>query len=539
MRGEVRSIVEDPTGGVWIGTDAVLCRFRHEKLSCFGSEDPLINWRVRSTVFDSDGVTWVTTAGNGLLRIKNGQFRWIRAKDGLYSDNFSGITEDKNGSFWIASRTGIIRVNKHELNAFADGETNRVTSTYFGKKDGLINTDCAGFGQPRILSDKDGLIWFPTGEGIAVVDPRKIPIHKPAPQIEIQSCRLEQQAIPCHNEVSLPAGAANLEINYTALSLVRSDQIQFRYRMSGLDNAWVAAEHRRTAYYTHLGPGTYRFQVNATDSFGAWTAETKELAITVEPHYYQTLWFRLLESGSIILAFALLWRARGIRYLKRQALQRAFAQQVIASQETERKRIAGELHDSLGQRLTLIKNLALLMNRPAARDADQLAEKLATETTQAIDEVRSISRNLRPHQLDLLGLTKAVEVLVKSSCDAAEIRAEAVVEELAGAFDKASEIHFYRIVQESLANAVKHARASEITVIVQRTGAGVLLVVADDGVGFDPSRGNGSGSAGGFGLTGISERALLLGGKALIQSTPGLGTRVTIEIEAGKASHER
>jgi signal transduction histidine kinase/ligand-binding sensor domain-containing protein len=536
LRGEVRSIVEDRAGTVWIGTDAVLCRFRREELSCFGSNDPLTNWRVRSVFFDAQGVGWVSTAGNGLLRIENDEFRWILAKDGLYSNNLSGLVEDANGNFWVASRTGIFRVSKQELNAYAHGRAHRVTSSYFGKDDGLIDSDCAGFGQPRGFVAKDGTIWFPTADGVAVIDPRKIPINNAPPPVEIQSCTLEQQPIPCDNKVFLPPGAGHFEINYTALSLIRSDQIQFRYRLEGLDKTWVAADRRRTAYYPHLKPGTYKFQVTATNSFGVWNTETTELTITAEPHYYQTLWFRLSGFGSVIVIFALMWRMREIRYTKRQAMQRAFAQQVIASQETERKRIAGELHDSLGQRLALIKNLALLMNRPSSRSLARLAEALAGETTQAIAEVRSISRNLRPYQLDLLGLTKAIEVLVKSSCEAADIRAEVVLDELANVFDKEAEIHLYRIVQECLGNAIKHGKPTEITVTIQRSGSGVSLVVTDNGVGFDPSHTNGDRTTGGFGLTGISERAMLLGGKASVQSARGQGTTVTIKIAATDAT---
>jgi signal transduction histidine kinase len=547
FRGEVRAIVEDNTGTVWIGTDAVLCRFQSEELSCFGSNDSLTNWRVRSIFFDANNIGWVTSAGLGLLRIENNDFHWIRAKDGLYSDYAIGLLQDNNGNFWIGSRTGIFRVNKKELNDFAHGRAERVTSSYFGKADGLIDTDCNGFGQPHAFVAKDGTLWFPTADGVGVVDPHAVPDHNPPPRIEIQSCALEDKPIPCGSSVSLPPDAGHFEIGYTAVSLIRSNQIQFRYRLEGLEDTWVAAGRRRTAYYPHLGPGTYTFRVSATNGFGTWSSDSAEMMVTVQPHFYQTSWFRLAGFCLMIGTFALLWRARGIRYSKRQAMQRAFAQQVIASQETERKRIAGELHDSLGQRLTLIKNMALLMNRPGARNPERQAEAIAGEATQAIAEVRNISRNLRPYQLDLLGLSKAIQLLVESSCEAADIRAEVVVDELADAFRKESEIHFYRIVQECLGNAIKHAKPTAITVIVQRHDAGVVLMVTDDGVGFDPSRSQGNGTPGGFGLTGISERAMLLRGKASIQSAPGQGTTVTIEIvaehrrdaEAKELIHER
>jgi signal transduction histidine kinase len=93
-----------------------------------------------------------------------------------------------------------------------------------------------------------------------------------------------------------------------------------------------------------------------------------------------------------------------------------------------------------------------------------------------------------------------------------------------------SEIHFYRIAQECLNNAVKHAHAKVITVLIQRQATHVSLVISDDGAGFNPERPSSNGTPGGFGLTGISERAQLLGGTASIRSAPGQGTTVTLEI---------
>ena len=531
LRGEVRALIEDKAGTVWIGTDALLCKFRSAELSCFGSTDVLSPWRIRSITVDRDNVVWAGTADHGILRIENDHFRWIQSKDGLFSNDATGLVEDGLGYFWIGSRVGIVRVQKQELNALAEGRADRVTSAYFGKSDGLNDSNSAGFGQPHGLLARDGTLWFPTGDGLAHLDPKLAALNHSRPLVQIESCFLEQQRVACDRAITLPPEAGNFEIAYTALNLVRSDQIQFRYRLEGLDKTWVEAGNRRIAYYSHLPPGNYRFLVTGTNSFGIWSADVKELSITVQPRYYQTLWFRCLAAALLIGIFASLWRLRGIQYEKRQAMQRAFSQRIIASQETERKRIAGELHDSLGQRLTVIKNMALLANRPDGKNRASQIEAIASETAQAIAEVRNISHNLRPYQLDLLGLKKAIEVLIARTCETAGIRADVVVDDLSGAFGQESEIHFYRIVQECLNNIAKHSRATAVTALVQSSAAGVLLVVSDDGVGFPSTRSNGDTKMGGFGLTGISERARLLGGKASIRSAPGQGTTITIEIE--------
>jgi signal transduction histidine kinase len=483
---------------------------------------------VRAITADADNVVWVATAGKGLLRIAGDSFRWIEAKDGLYTNDAAVILEDAHGYFWISTQLGIYRVRRQELNAFAQGRIDRVSSTFFGKSDGLSDANCTGHGQPHGFVAKDGKLWFPTQDGLARIDPKTLPFNSSPPRMQIESCSFEQRATPCGEQVSLPPDVKDFEIKYTALNLIKSDQIKFRYRLEGLDKTWVNAGNRRTAYYSHLAPGTYKFSVTGANSDGVWNPSGKELAITVQPHYYQSIWFRSLTAGLTIGVFLLAWRLRAIQYRKGQALQRAFAQQIIASQETERKRIAGELHDSLGQRLAVIKNMALLLNRSADRNHHEQIDAIAAEASQAIGEVRQISYNLRPYQLDLLGLTKAVEVLAARTCEAAGIRADIVADDLAGVFQKEAEIHFYRIVQECLSNIVKHSNATLTTVLIQRTAGAVSLVVSDNGAGFVPEEQPG----GGFGLTGISERAQLLGGKAAIQSSPGQGTTVTIEISS-------
>ena len=215
-------------------------------------------------------------------------------------------------------------------------------------------------------------------------------------------------------------------------------------------------------------------------------------------------------------------------------MRQSFAQQVIASQEAERKRIAGELHDSLGQHLSIIKNLALLLlnGTAGASNGHAQIEGIASQASQAIDEVRQISYNLRPYQLDLLRLTKALEELVRKTCQVAGIQSAVAIDDLSHAFAKENEIHPYRIVQECLNNLVKHSEATTARVLVQRSGGVVSLVIDDNGSGFLPAKYERDPVKGGFGLLGIRERVQLLGGVLTIRSMPGTGTVVTIEFKA-------
>jgi signal transduction histidine kinase len=252
----------------------------------------------------------------------------------------------------------------------------------------------------------------------------------------------------------------------------------------------------------------------------------------VLPPFYQTWWFVTLASLALAGLMALIWRQRVSQLQRAHAAQQAFSRQLIASQESERKRIAAELHDSLGQRLVIIKNLALiLLNGPAADGAREQIDEISTEASQAIGEVKEISYNLRPHQLDRLGLTKAVQALVKSAASASPVAFTSEIDDIDGVFPQEDEINFYRVAQESVNNVIKHSTATEARVTVRRNGGRIALTVRDNGKGFVPEMIQPDPLAGGFGLVGISERATLLGGHATIQSAPGKGTTIDISID--------
>ena len=219
-----------------------------------------------------------------------------------------------------------------------------------------------------------------------------------------------------------------------------------------------------------------------------------------------------------------------------QAAQQAFSRQLIASQESERKRIAAEMHDSLGQRLVVIKNLAYLLLLRAKKgsspdDSDvQTITEISDEASSAITETREISYNLRPFQLDRLGLTKAIEAMVRTTGMASGIRFTSELDNIDDVFPEELRINFYRIVQEALGNIMKHAQATEVTIRVKRSIEHVILTIEDNGRGFTPAERSPLTSRSGFGLTGMGERARLLGGELRVRSTQGKGTTVLFEI---------
>ncbi len=226
---------------------------------------------------------------------------------------------------------------------------------------------------------------------------------------------------------------------------------------------------------------------------------------------------------------------------REHAMQKAFLQQLIASQESERQRIAAELHDSLGQRLVVINNLALFSihaQQKAGTIDDDLStlKEISEETSLAIQETREISYNLRPFQLDSLGLTKAIAGILRSVKTASDLQITSDLDNIDDAFPEELRINFYRIVQEALNNIIKHAQAADVQVKIVRTVERLTLTIRDNGVGFTPGVRPSTGGKSGFGLTGMVERTHLLGGELRVASVPGAGTVLTIEIPFGVKS---
>jgi signal transduction histidine kinase len=303
--------------------------------------------------------------------------------------------------------------------------------------------------------------------------------------------------------------------------------VRFRYRLEGVDSDWVEAGTRRVAYYSHLPPGSYTFNVIAANSDGVWNTQGASVRVVVVPPFYRTWWFLTLCVVSIAAAGVLFYERRLARLKSARETQAAFSRQLIDSQETERKRIAAELHDSIGQSLTIIKNRAALsLSRTSDHEGalEQLGE-ISDAASYAIEEVREIAHDLRPIQLDQLGLTKAIESLLEKASDPETLPIAYDLDPLDGVLDKEQEINLYRIVQEAIANVIKHADATEASVTLKRRDRSVEVIVLDNGKGFAAGDGRR-----GFGLLGITERARMLGGEPIVNSTPGRGTSVSVSI---------
>ncbi|HNB72283.1 MAG TPA: two-component regulator propeller domain-containing protein [Acidobacteriota bacterium] len=525
---EIKVIHQDRSGTLWIGTYGGLARLVNGSFVAITETDGLTGNRVRSIYEDERGTLWIGTYDSGLSRLQNGQFFNYRVENGLYDSGVFCILEDHRGWFWISCNRGIYRLSRQQLNDLAEGRRAGIHCIAYNRQDGMRNTECNGGAQPAGIKTNDGKLWFPTQDGLAVIDPESVINNPLPPPVLIESVVLEREAVAFQNGITIVPGQDDLEISYTGLSFIKSEQIKFKYKLEGKDEDWVDAGTRRTAYYTYIPPGIYTFRVIAANSDGVWNLEGDRIQIRVLAPFWQKGWFWLICGLSIIGMTVLFFRARVTKLKKQQEVQIAFSRRLIESQEIERKRIAAEMHDSLGQHLLVIKNWAVLgltLSPSDAPNRSQLDEISETATT-ALKEVRQIVYDLRPYQLDKIGLTKTLGFMIEQVAESADLHRTSRLDNIDGWFSSDQEIIFYRIVQECLNNIVKHAQASSVQILIKHERNEVVLTVTDDGCGFEiNSRVK---SASGFGLTGLIERVQMLGGELTLDSAPGQGTSLTI-----------
>jgi signal transduction histidine kinase len=525
----IQCLAQDASGDMWIGSLRGLNRISAGKVIRFSDEEVLVRKTVRTLYVDRRGALWIGTLGSGLGRFYSNQVQMITARHGLPSDAVEQILEDDDGHLWLGTWAGIVRVSREELDDCAEGRQSFVNAMMLGPEDGMV-TPSRGTGfQPSCIKTRSGTLWFCTPGGLVTLDPKTIKRRVQPPPVYIEEVTADDQPLARAStqirSVRVPPGTGRISLHYTALSFSAPEKIQFRYRLEGYDEKWISAGSAREATYTRLPADTYQFRVIAGNKDGVWNTTGAVLSVVVTPPWWQRWWFRGLALASLAGVIFGAYELRIYQHKKARTAQEVFARRLIESQEQERKRVAGELHDSLGQSLQVIKGRAQLgLNRTAdSVESAKQFDEISTAASQAIQEVRAISHALRPAELDQLGLAKAIEWMVEKTGATSATRFACELDPVV--LSPEMEIGLYRIAQEGVNNVLKHAGATETILELKNEAGGVRFSILDNGRGFVTSA-----RSDGRGLTGIAERVRLLGGKFDIESTPGKGTRLTATI---------
>jgi diguanylate cyclase (GGDEF)-like protein len=346
----VRALLEEPDGTLWVATYGGLSRFTGNGFETLTSKDGLPSDLVRCLYRDGEGALWVGTYGGGIARLAGGRISAWDMRDGLYTDVAYGITEDAAGNLWVGSNRGVYRVSRHDLEARSLRTGRRLRCRSFGEADGMASAECNG-GDPAVARDLDGRLYFPTVRGVAFVDPARLITPSP-PEARIESALVEGRPLAPGAPAEIPSGAKRFEFRYAALNLRSSKVTEFRYRLDGFDEQWVAAGPRRAAFYTNIPPGSYTFRVVAGID-GTFGRSESTFAFRLARVWWQTWWAQL----TLALALAGL-AALGV-HLRTRALERdrRSLEAAVASRSAELAAANRELEEvAVTDPLTKAKN---------------------------------------------------------------------------------------------------------------------------------------------------------------------------------------
>ena len=235
---DVRVLVNGRDGDLWIAGYGGLTLRSGGRFTRWTANEGLPSSMIRTVYPDSDGVVWIGTYDEGLIRMQDGKFTQYTTRSGLHDNGVFQILEDGRYNVWMSCNRGIYRVSKAELNEFAAGARATVTSIAYGKVDGMSNVECNGAYWPAGIRARDGKLWFPTQDGVAVVDTEALPANPQPPPVIIESVLVDNRSLPLDRPLRLDPSNRSFEVQYTALSFINSEQIRFRYRLEELDPGW-------------------------------------------------------------------------------------------------------------------------------------------------------------------------------------------------------------------------------------------------------------------------------------------------------------
>lgn len=526
-----RTLAPDPQGGIWIGTTTgELVRLRNgaiEKFSLNPKGDP-VSHRIAASV---DGSV-LAASEDGLVGLRQGKVQRMTTDNGLPCNGVISFMEDRDKRLWLYAYCGVVELAGSELERWwADPKAvmrPRVYDVFDGARPSQPYFNSAAY-------SGDGRVWFANGTTVQMVEPSRMSRAALPAETYIESIAVDRRQFAATANLALAPRPRDLQIDYTSPTFTASQKVKFRYRLDPYDADWHEAGTRRQAFYTDLPPGLYTFHVMAANGDGVSNQNATGLDFSIAPAYFQTTWFRLLCAALLV---ALLWTAYRLR-VRQLAVQ--FNMKLDARVD-ERTRIARELHDTMlqdfqGVLLHFQAALRFLSGQP-----DKAREVLASAIAQAAEAIkagRQAVQGLRASAQESNDLAAAIGRLgVDFAAGQAGTPAPAVRVQVEG---PALDLHplirdeVFRVAGEALRNALQHSHGTQVEVELWYDPRRFRLRVRDDGQGIDQELLAAGGREGHFGLRGMRERALLIGGKLSVWSSPGVGAEVELIIPGSKA----
>jgi signal transduction histidine kinase/ligand-binding sensor domain-containing protein len=548
----IRAMAEGADGTLWVGTlEGQVLRVDGAALVPEAAAKDTGGAPIRALETTADGSLWIGYAGSGLGRLKGGKFSLLTTANGLMDDFASQLLADGPGNLWIVGNRGLFQVQSNELAAVAEGRAERVRSLVFGRNEGLPSFQPNTASSPNVCQAHDGRLWFALRSGLLTVQPQNIHPNPVPPPVIVERVRVDDQTAALYDAGSpaqteevkglpdlrrtntllrIPPGNRKVEFEFAALSFASPENVQFRYRLDNYDEKWTEADSvDRSVKYPPLPAGRYCFRVLACNNAGVWNETGAALNLEVWPFFWQTWWFRGLALFTFTAGVVAIVRYVSFRRLRERMKQL----EQVAALEKERTRIARDMHDEVGAKLT---RLSLLSEMAGSHSA--MPSSLSGDVKEISDTARETIRSFEEIVWAVNPRNDTLADLVHYLCRYAEDYFEGSPVQCA--FDLPPEIpaialptefrhQVFLAAKEALNNVLKHSKAGRVRVQLAVGAEDFKISVEDDGCGFDtaspPAR-----AGGGNGLENMRERLRSLGGRFECESKPGGGTRIRFNV---------
>jgi ligand-binding sensor domain-containing protein/signal transduction histidine kinase len=526
---DIRSLAEDPSGKLWIGTIGQglfeLARSGSGKPRRV-NEYPATD--ARSLYCDLEGTLWVGSWGEGIFYRHANSFNGFSTEDGLPSDRIQSIAGDADGRIWLSTDNGIAGITRTLIEHYERGRSPPLWCEHLSLEEGLANRGCSGSGQPVCSRTGDGRLFLPDYEGLAELDP--LAVHPklliPVALVETVLADGKELTPGANGELRAPSNVRRFEFDCTAPNLALPQNLHYRYKLEGMDNRWVEAGVQGIAYYSQLKPAHYDFRVMVGGSDGEWHGTGAEVSLNVVPRLWERRWVRAVAGGILIGALGG-GIARSQRRKLRLQVERLQMQQAL---ETERRRIARDLHDELGARLT-----ATALQGELAVQGEKIPEAAKSEISFMTRRVRQLISTVDEVVWTTDPENDSLKDLIAFLCDYLEqflaptgirCRIEVAPDFPDVPLAAQARRNLLLAFKETLNNSVRHSEPKTVHLMIWLEGNRLKVRISDDGNGFVVSQAR----PGGKGLANIKSRLQLIHGDAEIASEPGKGTVVILSI---------
>jgi len=476
----------------------------------YGSKDgpgkSLFSDVVGDVIQYNDSLFYICASALNVLNVRSHTIQQLTTDDGLPSLSAYSIEKDKEGNLWIGLSDGLCRYNPR-----------RQVFTLFTQKDGIIYSNFVCNGALRL---HNGNLVFGNTHNFVFFDPAVAYGNAPPLDVTITDFKLFNAYLPPDSimkleQVKLNPTQNSITIEFAALSFSQRDKIVYYYQLEGLDDDWIKADKGLFANYASLPSGHYIFKVMCENADGLESKHITTLRIYIQPPFWRTWWFLSLVGIAV---------AGLIYFIHRLRVNRLLAMEKV------RTRIARDLHDDMGSTLSTINILSEMAKMKVNLDATKTSEyleKISDNSSRMMEAMDDIVWSINPMNDSMQRIAARMREFATGVLEARNIdftfRVDDEVQNLK--LDMEARRDFFLLFKEAVNNLAKYSQCQHAIIDISIQKERLIMKIMDDGVGFDMQQADN-----GNGLINMHKRAQSLNGTLKIESSPGNGTKVLLDV---------